>query len=41
MNPILVEVRRGGVLESFHRGVVCVVDAQGEIIFSKGLELIA
>ncbi len=36
MNPILVEVRRGGVLESFHRGVVCVVDAQGEIIFSKG-----
>ena len=36
MNPILVEVRRRGVLESFHRGVVCVVDAKGETIYSKG-----
>lgn len=36
MNPVLVEVYRAGVLESFHRGVVCVVNAQGEIIFSKG-----
>lgn len=35
-NPILVEVYRGGVLENFHRGVVCVVDKEGEIIFSKG-----
>jgi len=36
MNPILVEVYRGGVLESFHRGVVCIVNAQNEIIYSKG-----
>lgn len=36
MNPILVEVRRGGVLESFHRGVVCVVNAEGEVIYSRG-----
>ncbi len=35
-NPILVEVRRGGILESFHRGVVCVVNAAGEIIFELG-----
>lgn len=36
MNPILVEVYRGGLLESFHRGVVCVVNQQNEIIFSLG-----
>ena len=36
MNPILVEVIRGGVLESFHRGAVCVVNQQGEIVFSLG-----
>jgi L-asparaginase II len=36
MNPILVEVYRNKVLESFHRGVVCVVDNDGEIIFSEG-----
>jgi L-asparaginase II len=36
MNPILVEVYRGGLLESFHRGVVCVVNQQNEIIFSVG-----
>lgn len=36
MNPILVEVYRGGLLESFHRGVVCVVNEQNEIIFSLG-----
>lgn len=35
-NPILVEVFRGGLLESFHRGVVCMVDADGEIVFSLG-----
>ncbi|MFN4971922.1 MAG: asparaginase [Bacteroidota bacterium] len=35
-NPVLVEVYRGGVLESFHRGVVCIVDAEGEILFSAG-----
>lgn len=36
MNPILVEVYRGGVLESFHRGVVCVVNERNEVIFSTG-----
>jgi len=36
MNPILVELMRGGITESFHRGVVCVVDEQGDIIFSIG-----
>jgi L-asparaginase II len=35
-NPVLVEVMRGGVLESFHRGVICVVDKTGEVIFSRG-----
>ncbi len=35
-NPILVEVYREGVLESFHRGVICVVNDTGEIIFSRG-----
>lgn len=36
MNPILVEVYRDEVLESFHRGVVCVVDKEGKIIYSEG-----
>lgn len=35
-NPILVEVYRGGILESFHRGSVCVVNEQGEIVFQLG-----
>ena len=36
MNPILVELTRGGITESFHRGVICVVDKEGEIVFSVG-----
>ena len=35
-NPILVEVSRGGVLESFHRGVICIVDKDDKIVFSMG-----
>ena len=35
-NPILVEVYRANVLESFHRGVICVVNKKNEVIFSKG-----
>ena len=35
-NPILVEVYRGGELESFHRGVICVVNDKGEILYSAG-----
>lgn len=36
MNPILVEVYRGEVLESFHRGVVCIVDRDGKTLYSEG-----
>jgi len=36
MNPILVELRRADVLESFHRGVICVVDENNQIVYSKG-----
>lgn len=35
-NPILVEVYRGGELESFHRGVICVVNKDGDTIYSAG-----
>lgn len=35
-NPILVEVWRGEKLESFHRGVVCVVNREGKVIYSEG-----
>jgi L-asparaginase II len=35
-NPILVEVTRGGVLESFHRGVICIVNQENKIIYSVG-----
>lgn len=35
-NPILVEVYCANVLESFHRGAICVVNENNEIIFSKG-----
>lgn len=35
-NPVLVEITRGGVLESFHRGVVCVVDKHRKIVFGLG-----
>jgi L-asparaginase II len=36
MNPILVELRRAEVLESFHRGVICVVDENNQVVYSKG-----
>lgn len=35
-NPILVEHTRGGIPESFHRGVICVVDEAGAIKASVG-----
>lgn len=35
-NPILVEVFRGEVLESFHRGVICIVDADEKVIYEAG-----
>lgn len=35
-NPILVEVFRANVLESFHRGAICIVNENNEVIYSKG-----
>jgi L-asparaginase II len=35
-NPVLVEVYRGEVLESFHRGVICMVNQNDEVIYSLG-----
>jgi len=35
-NPVLVEVIRGGLLESRHRGAVAVVDSGGAIVLSVG-----
>ncbi len=35
-NPVLVETIRGEILESFHRGAICVVDSIGNIYFSAG-----
>jgi L-asparaginase II len=36
MNPVLVEVLRGGAVESFHRGSVAVVDADGAVVAALG-----
>jgi len=35
-NPILVELQRGGALESAHRGAVAVVDADGAVFSALG-----
>jgi L-asparaginase II len=35
-NPVVVEVTRGGVPESVHRGAVAVVDADGRVVLSIG-----
>jgi L-asparaginase II len=35
-NPVLVELLRGGAVESFHRGAVAVVDAAGSVVASLG-----
>jgi L-asparaginase II len=35
-NPVLVEVRRGAMVESRHRGALAVVDADGAIILALG-----
>ena len=34
-NPVLVDVTRGGALESRHRGAVAVVDASGTVRFAR------
>lgn len=35
-NPVLVEVTRGDVVESRHRGTVVVVDGDGKVVFEAG-----
>jgi L-asparaginase II len=35
-NPVLVEVLRGPLLESRHRGAVAVAEANGKIVFAAG-----
>ncbi|MGB1360683.1 MAG: asparaginase [Alphaproteobacteria bacterium] len=35
-NPVLVNVTRGGVVESSHRGRICVVDTQGNVRLAMG-----
>lgn len=34
--PVLVELTRGGIVEVRHRGYVAVVDARGELLYSRG-----
>jgi len=35
-DPVLVEITRGGVVESFHHGAVAVLDADGKVALSLG-----
>jgi L-asparaginase II len=35
-NPVLVKSYRAEVVESFHRGVICLVDERGEVVYSQG-----
>jgi L-asparaginase II len=35
-NPVLVEITRGSLVESVHRGSVAIADADGAIVFSLG-----
>ncbi|PPD14932.1 MAG: asparaginase [Methylobacterium sp.] len=35
-NPVLVEITRGGIVESGHAGAVAVVDSDGSVVFSMG-----
>ena len=35
-NPVLVEVTRGGLVESFHRGAFALVEADGTVVASAG-----
>ena len=36
-NPVLVEVIRGDLVESRHRGAVAVADARGALVIGVGL----
>jgi L-asparaginase II len=35
-NPVIAEVTRGNIVESIHRGAICVVDGDGKTVFSTG-----
>ena len=35
-NPVLAEALRGGAVESFHRGAVAIVDAEGALVHALG-----
>lgn len=35
-NPVLVEITRGPLVESIHRGAIAIANAAGEIVFSLG-----
>lgn len=35
-NPVLINVTRSGIVESTHRGAVCVMDAEGEVVLAAG-----
>ncbi|MEM9104994.1 MAG: asparaginase, partial [Pseudomonadota bacterium] len=35
-NPVMVEITRGGRVESTHRGAAVVVDSDGRILFQMG-----
>ncbi len=35
-NPVLINMTRGSVVESFHRGAVCIVRAEGEPVVALG-----
>ena len=35
-NPILVEVTRGALVESCHRGAVAIADAEGRVLLAAG-----
>ncbi len=35
-NPVLINVTRSGLVESVHRGAVCVVDSEGDLVMATG-----
>ena len=35
-DPVLVEILRGGIVESFHHGALAVMDSDGKVVFSLG-----
>jgi L-asparaginase II len=35
-NPVLCELTRGGLMESFHRGAVAIADSAGDLVWSAG-----